>query len=155
MEERQHIWDFKVANFLSESSITRINLWDDLLSRENTVVGIWYTLYFIYTKEWEINASLLESVFPKKLKGIAQRDSRLCLRTLGFCFHFCHCPTKRHFILLYHVFIMKTTVSPSLVKRSEIFWLFYYYNKHFDSGVPKSLQRVREPSFQISSIMSQ
>lgn len=83
----------KAANF-SESSITRINLWGDLVSRENIVTGIWYTLYFIYTKGWETNASLWESIFPKKLKGITQRDSWLCLRTLDFCFHFCHCPTK-------------------------------------------------------------
>lgn len=66
----------------------------------------------------------------------------------GFLFPFLPLPDKKHSIL-YHVFIMKITVSPSLVKCSEISRFSYYYNTHFDSGVPKSPQKVTERSFQM------
>lgn len=112
-EERQCTWDLKVANF-SESSITRINPHHDQFSRENTVTGTWYTLF--YPPEGVGNESFsFGSSFPQEKERQPGGAPGSRSGTLPFCSHFCHY-TAKTFYLSVSGYNKQTISSPFCAK---------------------------------------
>lgn len=148
--ERQHIWDFKVANF-SESSITTVNLHDDLFSWENTVTGIWYTFHFIYMKGWENRSFSFGISFPQENERHSPEGRWAVVQDTGFLFPVLPMHCKTHFILLSYGFYIyiKKIVLPSLIKCLNLLNYLTIIINIFTLGLPSISKGSEKRSCQL------